>query len=194
MTSIVIERRRTGWDIALGVLLILGGFIIMGNAILATVLSVLLIGWITLASGVVAVVGALFRIGKPGFWPVILSGGLLTVLGLAFVRNPGVAVLTLTLLAGIVFLASGISRVVGAFNHAEARGVLLISGIISAAFGLIILFNIFAASLVLLGVFLGVQVVMDGVVLVLSGRVRISATQDRYPTGSTAVGRLTEDR
>ena len=177
MTDFVVERRRTGWDIVFGILLIIGGLIILGNTVLATLASVLFIAWITLVSGLIAVIAALFRIGRPGFWAAALAGGLLTVLGLALVRNPGVAIVTLTLLAGMVFLASGISHIVGAFQHPEARWPLLLSGLVSAIFGLIILFNLFTASLTLLGVFLGVQVLMDGVVLALTGRIRVAPAE-----------------
>ena len=46
--------------------------------------------------GAVGLVGALFRIGKGGFWSSALTGGLLTVLGVVFLRNVGAAVVTLT--------------------------------------------------------------------------------------------------
>jgi len=104
MTSLVVEQRKTGWDVILGVLLVIAGFIVLGDTVLATVVSVLLLGWLTLVSGIFALAAALFRIGRPGFWSAALSGGLLTVLGLMILRNVGVAALTLTLIAGALFL------------------------------------------------------------------------------------------
>ena len=96
MTEAVIERRRTGWDIVFGILLIIGGLVVLGDVVIASVVSVLFIGWMTLAMGIVGIVASLFRIGKPGFWSAILTGGLLTVLGIVFVRNPGLTAVTLT--------------------------------------------------------------------------------------------------
>jgi short repeat uncharacterized protein DUF308 len=106
MSEVVVERRRTGWDIVFGVLLVVAGLIILGDVVVATIVSVLFLGWLALFSGIIALVAALFRIGKGGFWSTALSGGLLAVLGLMFLRHTGVAALTLTLLAGSLFLVS----------------------------------------------------------------------------------------
>ena len=57
----VVERRRTGWDVVLGVVLVLAGLFVLGNAVVATFLSVLLLGWIAIGSGVVTLVGAFVR-------------------------------------------------------------------------------------------------------------------------------------
>ena len=150
MTDRVLEPRRTGWDIVFGVLLVIAGVIILGNVVVATVVSVLLISWLTLISGVIALVAALFRIGKGGFWPTLLSGGLLTVLGLMFLRNTDAAALTLTLIAGTLFLVGGITRLFAAFHDEAYRWPLLISGTASTVLGLIVLFNMFEATLTLL--------------------------------------------
>ena len=48
VTDMTLERKQTGWDIALGVLLLIAGIIILGNAVLATVASVVFIGWLAL--------------------------------------------------------------------------------------------------------------------------------------------------
>lgn len=37
MTSLVVEQRKTGWDVILGVLLVIAGFIVLGDTVLATV-------------------------------------------------------------------------------------------------------------------------------------------------------------
>lgn len=174
MPDALIERRRTGWDVAIGVLLVIAGLVILGHTVLATAVSVLFLGWLTLISGLVAVVGALFRIGRGGFWSTALTGGLLTVLGLMFVRNPDVAALTLTLIAGALFLASGVTRLVAAFHDDAYRGALLLSGVVSTILGLLVLFDIFEATFTLLGVLLGVQALLDGITLILVGRVHVT--------------------
>lgn len=174
MPDALIERRRTGWDIAIGVLLVIAGLIILGHTVLATAVSVLFPGWLTLTSGLLAVVGALLRIGREGFWSTALTGGLLTVLGLMFVRNPDVAALTLTLIAGALFLASGVTRLVAAFHDDAYRGALLLSGVVSTILGLLVLFDIFEATFTLPGVLLGVQALLDGITLILVGRVHVT--------------------
>lgn len=175
MTDVRFEVRRTGWDVALGALLAIGGLVILANAAFATKVSVLFIGWMLLAGGIVSLVASLFRIGKGGFWSAALSGALLLVLGLFFLRNTDAAALTLTLIAGTIFLASGIVRLAVGAQDETYRVPLVFGGVVSTVLGLIVLFNLFDATLVLLGVLLGVQVLVDGLTMMLIGRWRVSA-------------------
>lgn len=170
MSTTQLQMRRTGWDVILGVLLVLGGLLILGDAAVATKVSVLFIGWVLLIVGVLGLIAALFRIGKGGFWSAALSGGVLTVLGLFFLRNTGAAAVTLTLIAGTIFLASGVVRLVASAHDPDYRVPLLIGGVISTLLGLLVLFNLFEASFVLVGILLGIQVLVDGIVMILVGR------------------------
>lgn len=182
MVQTVLERSRTGWDIALGALIAMGGLVILGHAAIATKVSVLFLGWMLLLFGVVGLVGALFRIGKGGFWAPALTGGLLAVLGLFMLRNTAAAAVTLTLIAGALFLAGGITRLVAAGGQPEYRGVLIFSGLVSAGLGLVVLLDLFSASYVLLGVLLGVETLMDGIAMMIMGRVKVvqQPTDERH--------------
>ena len=179
MTNTMLQMRRTGGDVVLGTLLVVGGLVILGNAALATKVSVLFLGWVLLVVGVLGLIASLFMLGREGFWTGALSGGLLTVLGLFFLRNTEAAAVTLTLLAGTSFLVSGVVRLAASAQNAAYRLPLLLGGIVSTALGLIVLLNLFDASYVLLGVLLGIQVLMDGVVILLMGR--------WHPTSADAV-------
>ena len=170
MTQTTLEQRRTGWDLVIGALLFIAGLVIMANAAFATALSVMVLGWIVLVGGVLTLVASLFRIGKGGFWSTALSGGLLTVIGLLFVTHTGAAAFTLTLIMGTVFLVSGIVRLVMSANQPESRGLMIVSGVISVLLGLLVLFNVFAASFVLLGILLGIDVLVEGLTMMLVGR------------------------
>lgn len=172
MSSLVLEQRRTWWDVVLGLILVVAGFVVLGNTIVATALSVLFLGWTVLLVGIVMLVGSLFRIGKGGFWSTALGGGLLLALGLVMLRNPGITALTITVVAGAMFFATGLTRVVLAFQETEYRWVLVISGLISMALGGMVLFNIVAATFALLGVLLGVQAIVEGVTIIALGRLR----------------------
>lgn len=174
MSESLLERSRTGWDVALGALLALGGLVILGHAVLATAVSVLFLGWTLLLFGLVGLLGSLFKIGKGGFWASALTGGLLTVLGIVFLRNPGAAAVTLTLVAGSLFLVGGVTRLVASATQPEYRVALILSGVVSTFLGLTVLFNLFSASFVLLGVLLGVETLMDGIAMMLMGRVHMN--------------------
>ena len=41
----ILERRRTGWDVVLGIILLIGGVYLLSNAVLATAVSVLVLAW-----------------------------------------------------------------------------------------------------------------------------------------------------
>jgi uncharacterized membrane protein HdeD (DUF308 family) len=183
MASYVVERRRTGWDIGLGVLLVVAGFIVLGHTAMVTTVSVLFLGWLALLSGIVAIVAAMFRIGKDGFWSIALTGALLIVIGLMFVRHTAAAALTLTLLIGALFLSAGIIRLIGSFEYREDRWILLLGGLVSTVLGLIVLFNLVAATYTLLGILLGIQLLVDGLTVMVVGRGRV---QTKPVTSGTA--------
>ena len=170
MSEVMITRKRTGWDIVLGILLLLAGVIVLAHSVIATAVSVLFIGWMLLLSGIVAFVASFFHREGGHFWLIALSGALMFVLGLFMVRNPSVAALSLTLMAGALFLVSGIVRLVVASSDKEDRVVLIIGGVVSTILGLIVLFNIWAATLTLLGIIVGIQALVEGVTLLIMGR------------------------
>jgi uncharacterized membrane protein HdeD (DUF308 family) len=136
--------------------------------------SVLFLGWIIVLFGILGLVGAMFRIGRGGFWASAVTGGLLTVLGVFVLRNAEAAAITLTLVAGALFLAGGIIRLVAAGAMPEYRIAMILGGIVSVALGLLVLFNLFTASFVLLGVLIGIEVIADGIAMMLVGRVKIT--------------------
>lgn len=185
MSQFTVERRRTGWDIAFGVLLIVISFVIFGHAVIATVVSVLFLGWMLLIGGIALLVASFFRIRSGGFWSAALGGSLLAVLGVVMLRNTGAAVVTLTLVTGSLILAGGLFRLVSAFQGYEGtnRWLLVISGVISVILGLFVLFNLWEASFVLLGVLLGVQALVEGLTLITVGRLRV--TENRTAAAST---------
>jgi uncharacterized membrane protein HdeD (DUF308 family) len=88
------------------------------------------------------------------------------ITGLIFVRNPGIAVATLALLLIIFFMVEGIAKVAFALTvrPLENWGWVLASGIIGLAIGVWLLFNP-ALSLLVLGIFIGIQFIVEGVAI-----------------------------
>ena len=183
-----LERRRTGGDIAVGVLLVIAGIILLGNVVFATVVSVLLTGWTALIAGLVLIAGTLLKIREGGSWVVAFGGVVLAVLGLFILRNTTIGALTLTLLAGSMFLATGLLRVFGGALVPEARAVLIVSGLISVVLGLWILLNLTTATLTLLGTLLALQTLLEGITLVAVGRVRPVTSPSGPPANADSAG------
>jgi uncharacterized membrane protein HdeD (DUF308 family) len=166
------ERRRTGWDLALGFLSVVAGGVVLGHVAIAGLVSILFIGWILLLGGVIIGFSGLLNIKEPGHRSSLVVGVLLIVLGLGFVRNPGIGLLVLTLLAGSLLVVGGIVRIAAAFADGAPRAILLLNGGITLGLGLLVLFQWPVSALWLLGTILGVQLIIDGITMVLVGRLR----------------------
>jgi uncharacterized membrane protein HdeD (DUF308 family) len=185
MTGTVPYRRRAGRDFIVGILLILAAAVLLANVALATALSVRVLGWMALASGVVLLVRALVGARSGTTWSAALGGVVLGVLGAFVLRNPAVGALTLMLLTGSLLLAVGLTRIFSAPARSDARSVQLVSGLVSVSLGLFVLLKLTTATLTLLGVLVGVQLLVEGVALVTAGRLRVA----RKPAGASSAAR-----
>jgi uncharacterized membrane protein HdeD (DUF308 family) len=169
----LIERRRRGWDLTLGAVVVLAGLSILAHVAIAAEVSVHFLGWFALIGGIATLTGATLRTGQGRLWTTALGGGLLTVLGLMLLRYPTAAAVALTLIAGSLFLTGGVVRLLAAAASPIDRGVLIFSGAVSGILGLIILSNVWTATLVQLGLLLGVQTLMEGFSLLLFSRLHV---------------------
>jgi membrane protein HdeD len=169
---LVLERRRTGWDAAFGVLSVIAGIVALGHVALASAISVLFLGWTILLGGIVLAFSAITGWRDAGRRWDLPFGALLFLLGLGFVRNPGVGLLTLTLLAGSLLLVGGVVRIVSAFQPGASRGLLLFSGAVTLLLGFLVLSQWPVSALWFLGTVLGIELIMDGMTTAMTGRVR----------------------
>lgn len=163
-------RGRTKGDLVIGAVLVLVGLVILGDVVIATKVSILFLGWVLLIGGLVGLVGSLVLIGREGFWAGALGGGLLAVMGLVCLRHTHAAAVTLTLVAGAIFLVSGLVRLAAASQVSEGRVALLLGGGVSTLLGLLVLFNLVTASYGLLGVIIGIDALAEGISIMLVGR------------------------
>ena len=105
-----------------------------------------------------------------GFWPTLLGGALALVVGAAFLRRPGLGAAALTLLLGTALLIGGVTRIVaGIGERHESRGWIIANGVITLLLGLLILFGWPGSTLWVLGTFLGVDLVVEGVTFIVLG-------------------------
>ncbi len=171
----VVEVRRSGWDIAFGVLLVLGALVVFGDVVIATVVSLLVIGWTAVIGGVLLAVGSFGRVRQAGFWWFLVGGVVLVVAGVLLLTNPKVGAFTLTIFLGATFFAGGVMRVVMAFTAKGKRWLFALSGLAGLLIGAWVLFNPVGATLTLLGILLGVEMLVEGITLLVVGRVHVRA-------------------
>ncbi|MGO4716857.1 HdeD family acid-resistance protein [Bradyrhizobium sp. 2TAF24] len=158
-------RAKWGWIVALGVVYLITGIIALGSVVMATVASVLVVGAMMIVAGVAEVIGAFqFKSwGKFLLWALL--GVLYVIAGFVTFENPLLAAALLTLILGASLVASGIMRIVLAFSMKEQTpwGWVVVSGIITAVLGLLILARWPVSSLYILGMFLGIDLIFAGV-------------------------------
>lgn len=157
-------RAKSGWIVALGVIYVLAGLIAIGSVMMATAVSVLIVGIMMIIAGVAEVISA-FQVktwGRFLFW--LLLGALYIVAGFVTFQNPLLAAAVLTLLLGASLVASGIMRLILAFSMRQGTpwGWVALSGVITLLLGLVILSHWPVSGLYVLGLFLGIDLVLAG--------------------------------
>jgi uncharacterized membrane protein HdeD (DUF308 family) len=157
-------RAKSGWIVALGIVYVIAGFVALGSVVTATVASVFVVGIMMLVAGVAEVINA-FQIKTWGrFLLWLLLGALYIIAGFLTFENPLLAAAVLTLLLGVSLVASGIMRFLLAFSMKETTPWIWValSGVITFLLGLVILAHWPVASLYVLGIFLGIDLVIAG--------------------------------
>lgn len=160
-----------GWFVALGVLLIMAGGIAFGNLLVATVASVYYVGIIMLIGGLLNL-GHAFRVRDWGgfrYW--LLSGAFYAAAGLFAFIDPMLASSILTFLLAIALIVAGAFRVWVGFRLSPLGGWgwMMIGGLITLSAGLVIASGWPVDSLWILGLFLAVDLVMQGLALIAFG-------------------------
>ena len=157
----------TKWGL-LGVASVVFGLIALGNAVATSVAVTLVTGILLLTAGGVQIYLALAERGGHRLWSLAI-GALTGLLGLSFLLNPVLGTVSLALLVTVLLAASGLVRLVLAWAMRATRFFwpMLLSGALSVLLAGYILANFAAASLALLGILLGVELLFNGAGLIV---------------------------
>jgi uncharacterized membrane protein HdeD (DUF308 family) len=155
---------RWGWFAALGVIMIVAGFIALMSVVMATVVSVLIVGTMMILSGIVEIVHGFQMKQWSRFFMWVLIGAFYVIAGLLIVWNPLLASVALTLVVGIVLIFAGVARIMLAMQMRSASpwGWVLVSGMITTLLGIVVILHWPVSSLYVLGIFLGVDLIIAG--------------------------------
>ena len=155
----------------LGAFFALGGVLALANPFAASLAVASLVGAVFLAGGVLQLWFAFRDAAQPhriwnGF--VGLVG---VVAGVSLLANPLQAAISLTLLLAVLFLFTGLSRVIGAWalRGSALFWMLLLSGAASLILGALILNWLPEAGSSLLGLLLGFELIAEGAALIVLG-------------------------
>lgn len=171
-------KKRWNWFIGLGIVLIVLGVIALGASVFVTLASMLLIGWLLIGGGVLEVIHAFACKEWSGFFIDLLTGLLYVAVGFMIVANPEISAISLTLLIALFLIFGGIFKIAiaitGRYQH---WGWLLFYGVVTLALGISIWRQWPLSGLWVVGLFVGIDMVLNGWSLVMLGIVgkRISS-------------------
>ena len=157
-------RDKWGWFVGLGVLLLVLGGIAFANLLVATVASVFFVGSMMLMAGIIEIAHAFGVRTWERFFYWFLSGLLYAVAGFFAFYNPLLASSVLTLLLAIALVASGVLRIAFAIRNKTAKnwGWIVAAGVVTLLAGLLIAARWPVNSLWVLGMFLAIDLIMQG--------------------------------
>lgn len=149
------------WGIALVVL----GIVAIYASTFATLLSVVLIGFLIFFGGSVLLIDTLsFWWGRWGsfFWH-LLAAILYLGVGAVLILNPLEGSISLTLLLGVFYVVIGLTRIfLSSSSQMPQWGWSLVNGLITFTLGVLILASWPASSLFIIGLFVGIDLVFSG--------------------------------
>ena len=111
-----------GWFIALGVVLVILGLVALYNAIDATLVTTIIVGWLLVIAGIANIIGVFMSNAGLG-WRLLqgLLGILFIVVGFDIIADPLSGAIALTVVIGAMLIADGIFRIVASFMDRGRR-------------------------------------------------------------------------
>jgi uncharacterized membrane protein HdeD (DUF308 family) len=156
--------RHWKWLLVVGILCLVLGFIGLGMTFLLTLASVLYFGVLMLVAGGAQLVQAFRASGWRSVLAAVLIALLYILAGLMVITRPLLASILLTgTLAGMLLLI-GVLRCIMAFQHRAMQGWgwALLGGIVTILLGLMILSRWPASALWVIGMFLAIELIVQG--------------------------------
>ena len=155
---------KWGWAVALGIALILCGVVALLSLVVATAVAVIWIGVMMITAGVVEIAHG-YKMkgwGRSVLW--MITGALYIIGGFFAVVDPIPASIILTLILAIALIIIGCLRTWMGFQlRGEGhKGWVILSGVLTLLFGVVILIHWPYSGLYALGIILGVDLIQTG--------------------------------
>ncbi len=169
-------KKNAGLTVAMGVLLMLLGFLAIGSPFVAGLSIAMMVGVMLVMGGVGQLVFAV-KTGK-GLFPMVL--GILTVIiGGYMAGHPGVALASLTLFLAAYLVISGIFEILMSFyiRPAPGWGWAFFGGMISVLLGAMIWSQYPLSDVWAVGILVGVKLLFSGWTLLILGFAAQAAAQ-----------------
>ena len=148
-----------------GILFILAGLVALLNPFAASMTVSFIAGWSFIIVGVLQMIEAINAEGWGGKLWSLLLGVVSLLVGISLVANPLSGMVPLTIMLGVMFLVSGLFKLIVGFRVHDKllKWTVILSGGISAILGFMILTNLPGAAVIALGVMLAIELLSNGV-------------------------------
>lgn len=159
---------RKHWKALLfeGILLTICGLAAILLPVVASLAITVLLGWLLILSGGVALALTFWSRQSPGFWWSLLSAVVALIAGVILLLRPIEGTLTLTIIVGAYFLAEGVVTIIYAIqnrqNLTQRWGWLLAAGIADLLVATIIISGFPGTALWVIGLLVGINLLFGG--------------------------------
>jgi uncharacterized membrane protein HdeD (DUF308 family) len=164
------------WFAILGAVLVVLGAVLLtySGAVWGTLATAVVLGFLLLLGGIFHIVGAFFTRSWGGFFLSLLVGILDVAVGILMIGHPVDAAIVYTLLMALFFIVEGLFRIIVAVaGQFRNWGYVAASGAITLLLGILIWQQWPSSGLWVIGTFLGVSLIVNGVnYLIIGLRVR----------------------
>ncbi|MGB5215920.1 MAG: HdeD family acid-resistance protein [Anderseniella sp.] len=160
-------KRHSLWYLLQGALMTLTGVVALLFPVFSSIAVVVMLGWLLVINGVFQGISLIGATNVPHFWLQLISVALSIVIGTLFLRDPGGGLLSLTLLLIVFFMVGGMAKIIFALTIRPFAkwGWVLASGLVGVVLSLILWSSLPVAAGWLLGLFVGIQLISEGLAL-----------------------------
>lgn len=158
------------WLLGIGVVLAILGLVALWNAVDATLVTVIIVGWVLVVAGVMQLIGAFTGSSSTG-WRIVqgLLGVLYIVVGFNVAFDPLAGAIVLTIAVALMLLIDGVIRIVASFmDRGQGWGWSVALGVVNILLG-IWLWTGIPLSGIAIGLFVGLQLLFAGIMWIMLG-------------------------
>jgi uncharacterized membrane protein HdeD (DUF308 family) len=158
--------RNWGWLLAFGIGLVILGILAVFRAAKATVVSMVFFGWLLIFAAIIEIILA-FMVGTwSGFFLHLLVGILFGVIGFLLLKKPVASAEAITMVMAVLFIVLGVYQIIAPLVvHLQGSGWWVLDGIVTAVLGILILAQWPVSGLWVIGLFIGIDLILNGFTL-----------------------------
>jgi uncharacterized membrane protein HdeD (DUF308 family) len=147
----------------LGIALVVCGTVCIVDPLIGSIASVLFLGFVLLAGGIAQIISSVWAGKWSGMLLHLLMGLLYVIVGYMIIERPGVSMTVVTTFIVFFLILAGLFRIVSSLViRFHDWGWVLLNGLITLILGLIIHGQMPTASLWVIGLFVGIELIFNG--------------------------------